>query len=44
MDLINKIRRKNGCDAEMLRRTESDPEIASTINALRANLTQALES
>jgi len=44
MDLINDIRRKNGCDDEMLRRAESDPEIASTITALRSNLAQALES
>jgi hypothetical protein len=44
MDLIDSIRRRNGCDADMLVRAEKDPEIASTITALRANLTQALQS
>jgi hypothetical protein len=44
MHLINSIRRKNGCDTEMLRRAEIDPDIASALRDLRGNLTQALES
>jgi hypothetical protein len=43
MDLINKIRRENGCDKEMLRRAGIDPEIFNTIKALQGNASRGLE-
>lgn len=43
MDLINKIRRENGCDEAMLLRAENDPEILSTIQALQGNASRGLD-
>jgi hypothetical protein len=41
MELINKIRRENGCDQEMLRRAENDPEIFNAIKALQGNASRS---
>jgi len=43
MDLINRIRRENGCDEAMLLRAENDKDILSTIKALQENTIRGLD-
>jgi hypothetical protein len=43
MDLINQIRRKNGCDEAMLLRAQNDPDIYNTIQELQGNASRALD-
>lgn len=43
MDLIDRIRRENGCDEALLLRAHDDPEIIAAIEALKGNANRGLE-
>lgn len=43
MDLIDRIRRENGCDQILLERAKDDPEISATISSLKGNASRGLE-
>ncbi|KAF7971375.1 hypothetical protein HWV62_21338 [Athelia sp. TMB] len=43
MDLIERIRRENGCDQALLLRAQDDPDILAAIQALKGNAGRGLE-